>query len=102
MDLIVGVGFKLQAAITEAAKNYPEQQFALIDEVCEGEWDGVYEVLPGEGIRDRASVYGRAVDHGDNHYKKALQRKGTNIFPTIYLEEYYRQFKGGSSVESIA
>ena len=37
MDLIVGVGFKLEAAITEAAKNYPEQQFALIDAVCEGE-----------------------------------------------------------------
>ncbi|MBQ6630617.1 MAG: BMP family ABC transporter substrate-binding protein, partial [Romboutsia sp.] len=26
MDLIVGVGFKLEPAITEAAKNYPEQQ----------------------------------------------------------------------------
>ena len=30
-DLIIGVGFKLADAIGEAAKNYPEQQFALID-----------------------------------------------------------------------
>lgn len=31
MDLIIGVGFKLADAIEEAAKNYPESQFALID-----------------------------------------------------------------------
>lgn len=30
-DLIIGVGFKLADSIGEAAKNYPEQQFALID-----------------------------------------------------------------------
>ena len=54
MDLIVGVGFKLQAAITEAAKNYPEQQFALIDEVCEGEQpENVTSLL----FEDNASAY---------------------------------------------
>ena len=37
MDLIVGVGFKLSSAITEAAKSYPDQQFVLVDSVCEGE-----------------------------------------------------------------
>lgn len=30
-DLIIGVGFKLGDAIKEAAKNYPEQKFAIID-----------------------------------------------------------------------
>lgn len=36
-DLIIGVGFKLEPAITEASKNYPEKEFALIDAVCEVE-----------------------------------------------------------------
>lgn len=36
-DIIIGVGFKLQSAIKEASKNYPEQQFALIDSVVEAE-----------------------------------------------------------------
>ena len=31
-DLIIGVGYKLADALKEAAQNYPEQQFALIDE----------------------------------------------------------------------
>lgn len=35
MDLIIGVGFKLQPAIQEAAENYPDQKFAIIDEVVE-------------------------------------------------------------------
>lgn len=30
-----------------------------------------------------------------------LAEKGINIFPTIYLEEYYQQFKNGSTLESI-
>lgn len=33
MDLIIGVGFKLKPAIEEASGNYPEQKFAIIDEV---------------------------------------------------------------------
>ena len=37
MDLIVGVGFKLSKSITESAKSHPEQQFVLVDSVCEGE-----------------------------------------------------------------
>ena len=54
MDLIVGVGFKLEPAITEAAKNYPEQQFALIDAVCEGEQpENVTSLL----FEDNASSY---------------------------------------------
>ncbi len=54
MDLIVGVGFKLEPAITEAAKNYPEQQFALIDSVCEGEQpENVTSLL----FEDNASSY---------------------------------------------
>lgn len=30
-DLIIGTGFPLQDAILEAAKNYPEQKFAIVD-----------------------------------------------------------------------
>ena len=67
MDLIVGVGFKLEPAITEASKNYPEQQFALIDAVCEGEQpENVTSLL----FEDNASAYltgliaGRMTDTG--------------------------------------
>lgn len=35
-DLIIGVGFKLEPAIREAAENYPEKEFILIDSTCEG------------------------------------------------------------------
>lgn len=37
-DLIIGVGFKLSDAIKEAAINYPEQKFAIID--------GSYDEIP--------------------------------------------------------
>lgn len=37
-DLVIGVGFNLSNAIEEAAKNYPEQKFAIID--------GDYEYIP--------------------------------------------------------
>lgn len=36
-DLIVGVGYKLEEAITSAAKSYPEQQFAIIDAVVDAD-----------------------------------------------------------------
>ena len=32
MDLVIGVGFTMKDAIQEEAKNYPDQQFAIIDE----------------------------------------------------------------------
>lgn len=35
-DLIIGVGYKLAPAIKEAAANYPENEYLLIDAVCEG------------------------------------------------------------------
>lgn len=31
MDLIIGVGYKLETAIKEASKNYPDNNFAIID-----------------------------------------------------------------------
>lgn len=34
-DLIIGVGYKMKEAISEAADNYPDQKFAIIDEVVE-------------------------------------------------------------------
>ena len=36
-DLIVGVGYKLEQAIKDASTDYPEQKFAIIDSVVEGE-----------------------------------------------------------------
>ena len=37
MDLIIGVGYKLEPAIKEAAENYPDQKFAIIDSVVDAE-----------------------------------------------------------------
>lgn len=37
-DLVIGVGFEMTEAIGEAAKNYPEQRFAIVD--------GAYEETP--------------------------------------------------------
>ena len=34
-DLIVGIGYKMKNAIAESADNYPDQKFAIIDEVVE-------------------------------------------------------------------
>ncbi|MGL5312784.1 MAG: BMP family lipoprotein [Peptostreptococcaceae bacterium] len=53
-DLIVGVGFKLEPAITEAAKNYPEKEFVLIDAVCEG---GNPENVTSLLFEDNVSAY---------------------------------------------
>ena len=54
MDLIVGVGYKLEQAIKDASTDYPEQQFALIDAVCEGEQpENVTSLL----YEDNASSY---------------------------------------------
>ncbi len=35
LDLIIGIGYKLGPAIEEAAGHYPDQQFAIVDEVYE-------------------------------------------------------------------
>ena len=37
-DLIIGVGFNLSKAIEDAAKSYPNQQFAIVD--------GSFEEIP--------------------------------------------------------
>ena len=44
-DLIIGVGFNLSEAIGNAAKNYPEQQFAIIDGSFDEIPDNVTPVL---------------------------------------------------------
>ena len=45
VDLIIGVGSKLGPAIKEAAKNYPEQKFAIIDETYDEIPSNVKSVL---------------------------------------------------------
>lgn len=37
LDLIIGVGFKIENAIQESAENFPEQKFAMIDGVVDAE-----------------------------------------------------------------
>ena len=45
VDLIVGVGPKLAPTIEEAAKNYPEQKFLMVDETYENIPSNVKTVL---------------------------------------------------------
>ncbi len=52
-DLIIGVGFKLADSIGEAAKNYPEQQFALIDAAYPKQPENVTSLL----FEDNVSSY---------------------------------------------
>ncbi len=53
VDLIIGIGFKLEKAIQESAKLYPEQQFALLDAAYETQPENVTSLL----FEDNASAY---------------------------------------------
>ncbi len=57
-----------------------------------------------EGVDEDVSVFIHSTvkNNAAMRYGLTITRKGTNVFPTIYLEEYYRHFQSGSSVESIA
>lgn len=53
MDLIIGVGYKLEKAIAKASKAYPEQQFAIVDHAYETQPENVTSLL----FEDNASAY---------------------------------------------
>lgn len=53
-DLIVGVGFLMQDAVKEAAENYPEQEFALVDGFYDG---GNLPNVTTLGFEDNVSAY---------------------------------------------
>ena len=44
-DLIIGIGYKLADAIETAAKNYPEQQFAIVDHSYENQPENVTSLV---------------------------------------------------------
>ena len=44
-DLIIGVGYKLADAIETAAKNYPDQQFAIVDHSYENQPENVTSLI---------------------------------------------------------
>ena len=44
-DLIIGIGYKLADAIEQAAKNYPEQQFAIVDHSYENQPENVTSLV---------------------------------------------------------
>ncbi len=47
-------------------------------------------------------IHSTVKNNGTRRHGLTIAEKGINIFPTIYLEEYYRQFQNGISVEHIA
>ena len=53
LDLIIGIGYKLADAIGEAAENYPEQQFALVDSAYKKQPENVTSLL----FEDNVSGY---------------------------------------------
>ena len=62
------------------------------------------EVKVKEEVEGNISVYIHSTvkNNGTRRHGLTLAEKGLNIFPTIYLEEYYQQFQNGNSVEDIA
>lgn len=57
-----------------------------------------------EVIRDDIEVCAHAAEKNNGIIRKGimLTEQGINISPTIYLEEYYRQFQNGDSLDAIA
>lgn len=57
-----------------------------------------------EEIDGNISVYIHSTvkNNGTRRHGLTIAEKGVNIFPTIYLEEYYEQFKNGGSVKKTA
>lgn len=53
LDLIIGVGYKLAEAIQEAAQNYPDKQFAIIDHAYETQLQNVTSLI----YEDNTSSY---------------------------------------------
>ncbi|MCI8797295.1 MAG: hypothetical protein HFG89_10640 [Dorea sp.] len=62
------------------------------------------EMKVKEGVRENTTVYIHSAvkNNGTTRHGITIAETGINIFPTIYLEEYYRQFQAGSTLESIA
>lgn len=85
MDLIVGVGYKLEPAITEAAKNYPDLEFALIDAECEG---GQLENVTSLLFEDNASAYLTGLVAGKMTETNKVGFIGGMESPTISKFEY--------------
>lgn len=57
-----------------------------------------------EGVKGQVSVavHTSIKNNGVRKYGLILTQPGINISPTIYLEEYYQQYKRGDSLENIA
>ena len=53
LDLIIGVGYKIAGAIEEAAKNYPEKEFAIVDHAYEKQPENVTSLV----YEDNTSSY---------------------------------------------
>ena len=57
-----------------------------------------------EVVRDKIEVCAHTAEKNNGVTRKGimLTERGINISPTIYLEEYYRQFQNGNSLDHIA
>ena len=62
------------------------------------------EVKVKEGVKENVTVciHSAVKNNGTSRHGLTIAETGINIFPTIYLEEYYQQFQAGSTIENIA
>lgn len=62
------------------------------------------EIKVKKEVGENISVYIHSTvkNNGTRRHGLTFAEKGINIFPTIYLEEYYQRFKDEGSVENIA
>ena len=88
-DLIIGVGYKLADALKEASTNYPDQQFALIDEV----YDEQPENITSLSFESNESSYLAGLIAGKSTKTNKVAFIGGQQSPVIDKFEY--GFKAG-------
>ncbi|WP_373599709.1 BMP family lipoprotein [Paraclostridium bifermentans] len=96
-DLIVGVGFQLKDTIEEMAKNYPDQQFAILDET----YDKVPSNVTTVTFKEQEGAYLAGYLAGQVSETKNVGFIG-GIEASPAIQKYHYGFKAGAeSVDGV-
>ena len=89
LDLIIGIGYKLAPAIEEAATNYPDQQFALVD--------SSYEVQPANvtSLLFEDNVAGYLVGQIAGKMTKTNKVSFVGGIESVVLDKFENGYKAG-------
>lgn len=94
VDIIIGIGYKLEPAIVEGAKNYPDQKFAIVDAIGE---DPQTKTVPKnvEGILFRADQSSFLVGYIAGKMTKTNKVGHMNGMDTPTMNEFAAGFYAG-------